>query len=131
MTTVPEQFQDLLTNPHIGALATVRPDGAPSVTPMWYLWEGDRLRFTHTTRRAKLHDLEATPYLSLLIIDPANGHRYLQVRGQIESIEPDPTGAFYVQLASRYGARQVPPADAADRVIIVARPIGLSHSVRG
>ena len=50
-------------------------------------------------------------------------YRYLEVRGVVEEIIPDPTGAFYLELNDRYsGPLTEPPPDKADRVIIVVRP---------
>jgi hypothetical protein len=44
-------------------------------------------------------------------------------------IDPDPTGAFFVELAERYQAPfgTKAPADAADRVILVLRPTAVSE----
>lgn len=129
--TIPAAFLDLLQNPNIGVLATVRADGAPSATPMWFLWEDGRLLFTHTTYRAKIAELEATGLATLLVIDPTNPLRYLQVRARLGEITPDPTGAFYVRLARRYGAgNPSAPSDAADRVVIALDPTGTAASVR-
>lgn len=127
MTAIPDGYEDLLIRPLFGHLATVRPDGDPAVTPMWYLWDGELLRFTHTTRRAKLRNIEHNPHVALSVTDPDQPYRYLQARGIVESIEADPTGAFYVELARRYGRESPPPPpDAADRVIIAVRPFAYS-----
>ena len=64
------------------------------------------------------------------IIDPDNPYRYLEVRGVVEEIVPDPTGAFYMHLNDRYsGPLTEPPADKADRVILVVRPTGFSKQM--
>jgi PPOX class probable F420-dependent enzyme len=121
--TVPEGFEDLLVRPLIGDLATIRPDGDPSITPMWYVWDGDLLRFTHTNKRRKFRNIAHNPHVAFSVFDPADPYRYLQLRGNVESIEPDPTGAFFVELGKRYKRKNLnPPADAADRVILVVRP---------
>jgi PPOX class probable F420-dependent enzyme len=128
MDEIPEGYEYLLTDPLIGHLATVRPDGQPSVTPMWFAWDGAVLRFTHTTRRTKLTNIANTPYVAMSVVDPQNPYRYLQARAAVESIEPDPTGAFYVELSTRYAMPDPkPPADSADRVIITARPFAYSR----
>lgn len=93
---------------------------------MWFDWDGELLRFTHTRSRTRLRNLEHTPYLALSVINPENPYSYLQARAKVESIGPDPTGAFYVHLQQRYGSGTAPPRDAADRVIIVARPFAYS-----
>jgi PPOX class probable F420-dependent enzyme len=127
MSEIPEGYEDLLVRPLFGDLATVRPDGDPAVTPMWFAWDGEVLKFTHTTRRAKMRNIEHNPHVALSIIDPDQPYRYLQVRGKVEGIEPDPTGAFYVELATRYGSEHpTPPPDSAERVIITVRPFAYS-----
>jgi hypothetical protein len=58
--------------------------------------------------------------MSLLVIDPDDPMRYLEVRGRLVEFIPDPTGAFYVVLGKRYGnPDQQAPADSPDRVIVV------------
>ena len=120
MVALPEGYEDLLERPLYGHLATTRPDGTVQVNPMWFEYDGEHLRFTHTTKRAKFRNLRHNPAMSLSIIDPDNQFRYLELRGKLVDVEPDPTGAFYVRLGRRYGnAEQQPPPDSADRVVLV------------
>lgn len=122
-SVVPDDMRDLLERPLYGHLGTVRPDGTPQVNPMWFRWDGEHIYFTHTTGRRKYRNLQTNPNVALSITDPENPYRYLEVRGAVERIEPDPTGAFYVQLAERYGRpMDAPPPDAPNRVILVMRP---------
>ncbi|HZA11296.1 PPOX class F420-dependent oxidoreductase [Mycobacterium sp.] len=128
MVAVPDGYSDLLERPLYAHLATTRPDGTVQVNPMWFDWDGERLRFTHTTKRQKYRNVKQHPRVAVSIADPENPYRYLEVRGEVEDIEPDPTGAFYQHLAKRYDAPwgDQPPPDAADRVIFVMRPTGFS-----
>ena len=117
---IPEDLADLLERPLYGSLGTVRPDGTVQVNPMWYEFDGEAVRFTHTTFRAKYRNLQHNPSMSLLVTDPDNPQRYLEVRGTLAEVIPDPDGAFYVRLGQRYGnPGQQPPADRADRVVLV------------
>ena len=123
MASVPEEFADLLTRPLFSHLATVRPDNTPQVNMMWFLWDGEFLRFTHTTPRQKYRNLQANPAIAMSVADPDNGYRFLEVRGVLDRVEPDPTGDFYGVLAARYGNPPTEPvADAAVRVVLVIRP---------
>ena len=55
--------------------------------------------------------------------DPANPYRYIEVRGTLQEVIPDPTGAFYVVLGKRYGnADQQPPAVEVRSRVRVSRP---------
>ncbi|MET8153122.1 PPOX class F420-dependent oxidoreductase [Actinoplanes sp. NPDC049668] len=121
---IPSKLRDLLERPLIGHLATVRDDGTPQVNPMWFSWDGEFIRFTHTNFRRKYRNVTANPAVSISIVDPSDPYRYVEVRGVVERIDADPTGAFFVELAKRYDAPfgTNPPTDAADRVIFVVRP---------
>lgn len=122
MDVIPESHADLLERPLYCHLATVSPSGRPQSNPMWFVWDGADLRFTHTSTRRKFEQLKANPHLAISIVDPDSPARYLEVRATVTSIDPDPTGAQYTLLAERYGRGSVVPPDAADRVVIVARP---------
>jgi PPOX class probable F420-dependent enzyme len=124
--TVPDDFTHLLEGPYFAHLGTIRPDGSPQVNTMWFGWDGELVRFTNTTTRQKYRNVQADPRVALSIIDPAQPYRMLEVRGVVERIDPDPTGAFYVELARRYGEDSPAPADAPDRVILVVRPTAFS-----
>jgi PPOX class probable F420-dependent enzyme len=119
-TPIPGDLVDLLERPLFGNLGTIRPDDTVQVNPMWFEWDGAHVRFTHTSKRAKYRNLQHNPAMSLLVTDPDDPMRFLEVRGALVEIVEDPTGAFYIQLGRRYGNpdTQQPP-DSADRVILV------------
>jgi PPOX class probable F420-dependent enzyme len=116
---IPDNLHHLLANPNYGALGTVRPDGSAQVNPMWFEYDGERILFTHTTKRQKFRNLQANPSISFMVFDPENPYSYIEVRGRLDEVIPDPTGEFYVRLGKRYGnADQEAPPDKADRVIL-------------
>ncbi|HEV8649131.1 MAG TPA: PPOX class F420-dependent oxidoreductase [Actinomycetes bacterium] len=120
---VPESHRDLLERPLIAHLATARADGGLQSNPMWFGWDGERIRLTHTRTRQKFRNLQAEPRVALSITDPADAQRYLEVRGVVESIEDDTGGRFYRYLRERYGVDpDAPMPDADVRVVLVVRP---------
>jgi PPOX class probable F420-dependent enzyme len=120
--SIPSDLRDLVDRPLFAALGTVRPDNTVQVNPMWFDYDGEHIRFTHTTYRQKFRNLQRNPSMSLLIVDPADAERYVELRGELAKIEQDPEGVFFVHLGRRYGnADQQPPPDAADRVILHMR----------
>ncbi len=119
---IPASLTDLLERPLYAHLATVRPDGTPQVNPTWFRYDGVHLWLTATTRRQKHRNWQAQPAVALSITDPDRPSRYLEVRGRVEQINPDPGGAEFVRLAERYGMPQGPPPDAADRIAVAIRP---------
>jgi PPOX class probable F420-dependent enzyme len=117
---IPAEFRRLLELPLYGHLGTIRPDDTVQVNPMWYEFDGEHVRFTHTTYRQKYRNLHRNPSMALSIVDPDNPSSYLEVAGRLVEIIPDPEGAFYVRLQNRYGnPSSIPPRDKADRVILV------------
>ena len=100
---LPESHRDLLERPTFAHLATVRPDGAPQSSVMWFEWDGSRLRFTHTKTRQKFANLAREPRVALSIADPDDPYRVLEVRGRVESIDDDEKASFYRSLQERYG----------------------------
>lgn len=118
--TIPAQYVRFLEDANYGHLGTIRPDDTVQVNPMWFEYDGEFLRFTHTTKRAKFRNLQHNPSMSLSISDPENPYDFIELRGALVEVVPDPTGAFYVRLGRRYGnAGQQPPPDSADRVVLV------------
>ncbi|MFD1934437.1 PPOX class F420-dependent oxidoreductase [Nonomuraea mangrovi] len=123
MSVIPDSHLDLLTRPLFAHLATLMPDGTPQVTPVWTIWDGKLLRFTTTTDRRKGRNAAARPTVALSVNDPDAPYRYLEVRGVVERIDPDPEGAFFDVLARRYGLDyEAPVGDAERRVVLVVRP---------
>jgi PPOX class probable F420-dependent enzyme len=121
MPEVPASHSDLLEKPTFAHLATVRPDGAPQSSVMWFGWDGSRIRMTHTRTRQKFANLAGEPRVALSIADPSDGYRVLEVRGTVESIDADPGGEFFRSLQRRYGL-DFPIEDADVRVVITIRP---------
>jgi PPOX class probable F420-dependent enzyme len=121
MPEVPASHVDLLERPTFAHLATVRPDGSPQSSVMWFAWDGSRIRMTHTSNRQKFANLAHDPRVALSIADPGDQYRFLEVRGTAEKIEEDPGGVFYTSLQHRYGM-DYPVLDADVRVVITIRP---------
>lgn len=118
--SIPPALRPLLDKPLFGALGTIRPDDTVQVNPMWFEYDGEHLRFTHTNKRGKFRNLQRNRSMSLCLIDDENPQSYLELRGRLVEVLDDPTGAFFVRLGRRYGnPNEQPPPDKADRVVLV------------
>src|SRR5689334_7302182 len=117
---IPDDLRPLLDRPLVASLGTIRPDDTVQVNPMWFEYDGEHIRFTHTNKRGKYRNLQRNPSMSLLLVDDTNPQSYLEVRGRLVEAIPDPKGEFYVRLGRRYGDPDTqPPPDRADRVVLV------------
>ena len=85
--SIPASHADLLTRPIPGVLTTMMPDGQPQSCLVWCDFDGECAR-VHTSReRQKGRNMLVNPKVSLLIVDPDNTGRFLQIRGDAELIE--------------------------------------------
>ena len=121
MSEVPASHVDLLERPLFAHLATVRPDGAPQSSVMWFAWDGSRIRMTHTRTRQKFANLAREPRVAISVADPDDQYRFLELRGTVEKIEDDRGAEFYRSLQHRYGM-DYEVTDADVRVVITIRP---------
>ncbi len=123
---IPESHLDLLERPLFGHVAQLRPDGHLQTNPVWYLWDGDRLRLTTTSDRQKGRNAAEDPRIALSVHDPDQPYRYLEVRGKVEAIEADPKGEFFDVLAKRYNLIYDNLPDVARRIVLVIAPSAAS-----
>ena len=115
-----DEARDLLDRPIICCLATLRPGGSIQVNPMWFDFVSPTLRFSHTSRRAKFRNLQQNPAMTVLVVDPDDAQRFLEITGRLAEWAPDPGGSFHLELAQRYGEDHAAPVpDAEHRVQLV------------
>ena len=83
---VPASHRDLLLRPICGVLTTVLPDGQPQSSLMWVDFDGECAQVNTALERRKGRNVLANPRLSLLVVDPENTGRFIQIRGDAELI---------------------------------------------
>ncbi len=83
---VPASHLDLLTRPICGVFTTLGHDGQPQSTLVWVdLDRGCPLVYT-TLERQKGRNLLDNQKVSLLVVDPGNTSRFIQIRGDAELV---------------------------------------------
>src|SRR4051812_34319812 len=98
LSTAQQQFLD---NPYVGVVTTLREDGSPHSTIVWVEQQGGELSFNTATGRAKERHLSNDPRLSLLVVDPQNGHQWVAVSGSGE-LTTDDADPQIDRLAKKY-----------------------------
>ncbi len=109
MADVPQEFADLLRTTTVAHIATIGPKGEPQITPVWFDWDGNTIRFSQTKDRQKFRNLQRDPRIALSIVDPNNPYRYLEIRGKVVRIEEDPDLRFLNAMTKRYLGRDTYP----------------------
>jgi hypothetical protein len=87
MMIVPESHQDLLADRARADayLATVMSAGSPPGRPVWFDAQGDCI-LINAKRLTKGGDMRAHPAVGLLVAEPNDPLRYVQIRGRITEI---------------------------------------------
>jgi PPOX class probable F420-dependent enzyme len=81
---IPESHVDLLTRPVHGVLTTMEPSGQPQSSLVWVDFDGQCAVVNTTLERRKGRNMAANPKVSLLVVDPDNTGRFIQIRGLAE-----------------------------------------------
>ena len=80
---IPESHVDLLLEPVNAVLSTLMPDGQPQMSIVWADYDGESVLINTTLERQKGKNMRLDPKVNVLIIDPKNGNRYLEIRGRV------------------------------------------------
>ncbi|MFI5099188.1 MAG: PPOX class F420-dependent oxidoreductase [Actinomycetes bacterium] len=87
--TIPASHLDLLVRPVSAVLSTIGSDGSPQSSIVWVDYDSACVRVNTTTERQKARNILENPKVSVLIVDPENNARYLQIRGDAEVVTRD------------------------------------------
>lgn len=104
----PSDLVDLLERPLTAYLSTLGQSGAPSVLPINYVWDGANVWISTRTTRQKYRNMTRDPRVALVIQDPDDHLRYLEVRGRVTRVHRDPTAERASRIRVRYGGSSEP-----------------------
>lgn len=128
---IPDTHTDILGKKSFAHLSSLGPDGAPQSHPVWFDAADGQLLVSTGTDRQKYRNIRRDPRVSVSILDPDDPYRYLEVRGRVVEIEPDPDKAFLDRLARKYLDQDTYPYEerrGVERVVLHIRP---DHVVPG
>jgi PPOX class probable F420-dependent enzyme len=99
---IPDVFHDMLRSKAVAFISTTGKRGEPQVTPQWFLWDGEAVRISLVEGRQKLRNLRRDPRIAVAIADPADPTFYLELRGSISALVPDPGCTLEREIAHKY-----------------------------
>jgi PPOX class probable F420-dependent enzyme len=134
ITPIPDTHRDLFQRPVHGVLTTMMLDGTPQSSVVWVDYDGEYVLINTTLERQKGRNMQANPQVTLLVIDPVNSSRWVEVRGRVQEMTTHGAAARADRLTQRYTGKQYfyrdiyPPEQAAQetRVIVKIKPIKVS-----
>jgi PPOX class probable F420-dependent enzyme len=120
--TIPDSHRDLLGT-SLATFATIDSSGRPQQTEVWFYEDGDSVALSLNDSRQKVKNLLKRPQCSVLILDPNNAQRYLEIRGDAE-ITPDEDLSFATKVGQKYGVDlRTFDTPGAKRVIVRVVPV--------
>lgn len=102
MVTIPNTHLDLFQTPVHGVLATMMPDGTPQSSMIWVDYDGEYVLVNTTLERQKGKNMRANPKVTILVIDPKNSGRWIEVRGQVKEMTQEAAEEHADKLTQRY-----------------------------
>lgn len=133
--TIPTTHIDLFQNPVHGVLTTLMPDGMPQCSIVWVDYDGECVLINTTLERQKGRNMQLNPKVTILVIDPKDSSRWIEVRGQVIEMTRDGADAHADKLTQRYCPgkqyfyRDIYPPEQRDketRVIARIQPVKVS-----
>lgn len=124
MATIPSDKLDLFEKPTFAHLATLLPNGAPHVTPVWVGYDAESNRVLVNTERGrqKEQNVRRNPAVGVSMIDPENPYRYLSITGEVAQLTEDGAREHIDELAHRYTGDDYANPVETRRVIMEIRP---------
>ena len=100
--TIPNTHIDLFQNPVHGVLTTLMPDGMPQSSIVWVDYDGEYVLINTTLERQKGRNMQLNPKVTILVIDPKDSSRWIEVRGQVIELTREGAESHADKLTRRY-----------------------------
>ena len=65
-------------------LTTVRPDGQPQTSPVWFMWDGERFLVYSRPSSGKIPNIRSNPHVSLNLDGDGDGGEIVTIEGTAE-----------------------------------------------
>lgn len=115
----------LLEGANIAHLATLLPDGAPHVAPVWIDVKEGIIRVNTARGRVKLRNVLRDPRVALSLTSQDDPYTKVLVRGRVEEVTREGAAEHIHALARKYLGRDY-PYGTEDRVLLTVRPTWVS-----
>ncbi|MDH3499231.1 MAG: PPOX class F420-dependent oxidoreductase [Acidimicrobiia bacterium] len=73
-------YRRLLDEPVTAVFSVIAADGRPSLTPMWFDYEGDKVLVNVAEHRKKTAWIQDNPEISLILMNPENPYHWVSMK---------------------------------------------------
>jgi len=131
---IPDSHRGLFDGDACVALTTIMPDGQPQSSIVWTDYDGAYVLINTTLERQKGRNMSSNPKVALLVVDPKDSSRWIEIRGNVVEISLDGAEAHADKLTQLYTGKQrfygdiypVGQKQKETRVIVKIEPLKIS-----
>ena len=111
----PEEIDAYLDGPHVAHFASIRPDGTPHISPVWYQWRRDAGTVTVVSGDAavKTRNIRRNPKVAVSVATDEWPYQYVILEGDA-SVRSDQLKDAVRSIFSRYEGAERGEQDAAE-----------------
>ena len=99
---IPKSVRAFLDKPNLAVLATRSRSGRVQATPVWFLPADGHILINTKAGRMKLRNMEASPQVTLVIVDRENPYQYVQIQGKVVKFDRENGAKDIDRLSQRY-----------------------------
>jgi PPOX class probable F420-dependent enzyme len=128
---IPENYLDLIKDKTkaFGCLATIMKDGSPQLTPIWFNTDGTHILINSAIGLVKDRNMRLNPRVALVITDPNDPYRYIQIRGKVVEITTLDAREHLDRLSKKYTGRDKYTSGSAEEIRVTYKILPESISV--
>lgn len=123
---IPATHRDLVERALPAVLSTLLADGRPQASVVWFRYSDGLFQVNSERGRLKVRNVERDPRVTLVIVDPDNQYRSLEVRADVLSVVEHGAIEHRADLDARYLGPDHwsdPSNDRGARVVISMKPV--------
>src|SRR5689334_10617001 len=84
MNELTDALREFISAPNLAVLATLRKDGSPHLSVVWYLYEGDEVKISLTDDKVKYRNVMRDPRVTLAIPGTVLPYKEVVFEGRAE-----------------------------------------------
>ena len=107
---LPPDLARFVAAPRPAVVGSVRPDGTPVTTAVWYGWEDERILLSMRADGPRARNLRNDPRVALTILGES-WYDHVSILGRVVELRDDPDLADLDRLSTRYDGEPYPDRD--------------------
>jgi PPOX class probable F420-dependent enzyme len=121
MSEMTAEVRRLIDRPNYAHVATLLPDGAPHVVPVWVDLEGDKIAILTGPGSRKARNIERDPRVAISIIDVDHPYASALIRGRVvERVDGDRAWKIIDRISHKYTGQVYSPRTG--RIVLIIQP---------